>query len=479
LNGEELAFAGLVRQAEAVRGGEVSARELVDLSLERIARLDPALNAFRVVMAERALAEAERADERLDTSDGRPLHGVPIAVKDNVDVAGEITTHGTGAFDGPAEADAEIVRRLRAAGAIVVGKTHLPELAISGFTESATWGVTRNPWDPDRTPGGSSGGSGVAVAAGMVPCAIASDGAGSIRIPAACCGVFGLKPQRGRVTLMPDREHWHGLSVFGCLARKVADSALFHDVVMGPAPGDADRPEAPRLPFLEAARSRGPRLRIALSLSPLVPVRVHPEVRAGVEGTADLLRALGHRVERADPAYSGIGRVFFPRYLGGIRDDARRMPRPERLERRTRGFARLGQPFTPGAIARARATERTVAERINRVFDDHDVLIAPVTSRPPVEVGRWEGLGALRTLVGMSRVYPFTAVWNVTGQPAAAVPAGFTADGLPLSVQLVGRPGDEPTLLSLAAEIEAERPWAHHRPPLAATAGSSRSRAQV
>jgi amidase len=466
LNEEELAFAGLVRQAEAVRSGEVSARELVELSLKRIARLDPLLNAFRVVTGESALAEAERADRRGGDRDDQPLRGVPIAVKDNLDLAGELTTHGTGAYGAPVGEDAELVRRLRAAGAIVVGKTHLPELAIAGFTESATWGVTRNPWHLDRTPGGSSGGSGAAVAAGMVPCAVASDGAGSIRIPAACCGVFGLKPQRGRVTLAPDAEHWFGLSVYGCIVRGVADSALFHDVVLGAASGDADRPAPPASPFLEAARSRSRRLRIAVSFRPLVPVRVHQEVRAGVESTAELLRSVGHRVEKRNPAYGTVGQVFFPRYFAGIRQDARRMPRPQRLERRTRGFTRIGRLYGPKAVARARTAEPKHAQRINRVFEDHDVLLTPVTSRPPVEVGRWEGLGALRTVNGMSRVYPFTAPWNVTGQPAAAVPAGFTAEGLPLSVQLVGRPGDEETLLSLAAEIEAERPWAERRPPL-------------
>jgi amidase len=463
---DDLAFAGLVAQRDAVHRGDVSSRELVELSLARIARLDPLLNAFRVVYGEQALAEAERADQRRGEDDEQPLRGVPIAVKDNVDVAGDVTAHGTRAYGAAATRDAEVVRRLRAAGAIVVGKTHLPELAISGFTESSTWGMTRNPWNLDRIPGGSSGGSAVAVAAGMVPCAHASDGAGSIRIPASACGLFGLKPQRGRVSLMPDAEHWHGLSVFGCLSRGVADTALFLDVTSGPAPGDADRPPAPRRPFVEAAGERPPRLRVAWSLRPLSPVRVDAEVRAAVESTAELLRSLGHAVERANPAYNTVGNTLFPRYLGGIRDDVRRMPHRERLERRTRGFARLGAAFPPRAVARARAAERDHAARINRVLEDHDVLLTAVTARPPVELGRWEGLGAAATLAGMARAYPFTAVWNVTGQPAAAVPAGFTADGLPLSVQLVGRPNDEDTLISLAAELEAERPWADRRPEL-------------
>ncbi|MEA2191491.1 MAG: amidase, partial [Solirubrobacteraceae bacterium] len=208
-----LAFAGVVRQAELVRCGEVSPRELVETALERIARLDPELNAFRVVFAERALAEAEQAGGRAGGGAGdRPLLGVPIALKDNVDVAGETTTHGTSANGGPAQADAEIVTRLRSAGAVILGKTLLPELAVYPWTESSTFGATRNPWDLQRTTGGSSGGSAAAVAAGLASAGMASDGGGSIRIPAACCGLFGLKPQRGRVSLMPYAEHWHGLS---------------------------------------------------------------------------------------------------------------------------------------------------------------------------------------------------------------------------------------------------------------------------
>ena len=203
---QDVAFAGAARQAEMVRAGEVSPTELVQLSLDRIARLDPQLNAFRKVFAEKALLEAEQAEARLKAGEERPLLGVPIAIKNEVDVAGEINTHGTDGFTEPATADSEMVRRLREAGAIVVGLTLMPELGICGFTESATYGVTRNPWDPQRSPGGSSGGSAAAVASGMVPIASAGDGGGSIRIPAASAGLFGIKPQRGRIPLAPDRE---------------------------------------------------------------------------------------------------------------------------------------------------------------------------------------------------------------------------------------------------------------------------------
>jgi amidase len=461
----DLAFAGAARQAELVRAGEVSSRELVELYLRRIERLDPELNAYRVVLDERALAEADQADSRRAAGDERPLLGVPIAVKDSQDLAGEVTTHGTAAYGGPAAADGEIVRRLREAGAVILGKTNLPELAIMGSTESPSWGITRNPWNSDRTSGGSSGGSAVAVAAGLAAAATGSDGAGSIRIPAACCGVFGLKPQRGRITLSPDREHWYGLSVLGFLTRSVRDTALLLDVAAGPAPGDTDTPPAPEVPYARASGTAPGPLRVATSLRPAFPTSVHAEVRAAVERAADLLRSLGHEVERRDPAYGTAPNTLIVRYLRGIHDDAVGMPRPERLQRRTRGFARLGSVLSDRVLQWARDQEARHAARLNEVLRDHDVLLVPTTARPPVGAAEWEGMGALRTLLGMARTYPYTAVWNMTGQPAASVPAGFTADGLPVGVQLVGRPNDEATVLSLAAQLEAELPWADSRPP--------------
>src|SRR3954469_24458741 len=294
----DLAFSGLAKQAELIRKGDVSSRELTELYLERIDRIDPQLNAYRVVMGERALAEADQADARRRSDGDRPLLGVPVALKDNVDVAGELTTHGTSAHGGPATEDAEMVRRLRAAGAVVLGKTHLPELAIYPWTESATFGTTRNPWDLNRTTGGSSGGSGAAVAAGLASAGMASDGGGSIRIPAACCGLYGLKPQRGRVSLMPDREHWYGLSVFGSVTRSVLDSALWLDVVSGRAEGDAEVARPPATSFAKAAAATPGKLRIAVSTNtgPASLVKVRPEVEQAVEQTAELLRSLGHDV---------------------------------------------------------------------------------------------------------------------------------------------------------------------------------------
>lgn len=471
----DLAFAGIARQAELVRAGEVSSRELVELYLERIERLDPQLNAFRVVMADKALAEADRADSRRGSRADQPLLGVPVAIKDGADVAGETTSHGTGCFDTSEDHDSDIVSRLRDAGAVILGKTNLPELAIYGFTESKTWGATRNPWDTGRTTAGSSGGSGAAVAAGLVGAASASDGAGSIRFPAANCGLFGLKPQRGRVSLAPDLyvdqgQHWHGMSVNGCLTRTVLDTALFLDAVAGPARDDPDPPPPPPVPFVEAARTPPQRLRIAWSekaprlVAP--PEKLDDAIRGGLEDTVELLKSLGHDVQGRDPDYGGVGNGVTALYLAGIREDVKRTPHPERLESRTRGFKRLGAPYSGMLSRRTRAAQARHSERVNRLFNDHDVLMTLVTRVPAVEIGRWEGRGALRTLLGMSGVYPYGATWNYLGNPAASVPAGFTRDGLPLSVQLVGRPNDEATLLSLAAQIEAERPWADRRPPV-------------
>jgi amidase len=466
VDGTGVAFGGIARQAELIRAREISSRELVDLYLRRIEELNPRVNAFTDVFGDRARAEAESADARIGGGESAPLLGVPVAIKDIAHVEGVVTRHGTAAFDRPATADAEIVRRLRAAGAVILAKTALPELAICGFTESKTAGATRNPWDPTRSPGGSSGGSAAAVAAGLVGAAHASDGAGSIRIPAAFCGLFGLKPQRGRVPLEP-ADHWCGLSVNGCVTRTVADTALFLDVVTtgGSDPGG---PPPPAVPFAEAARSAPGKLRIAISAKPAraaAPPIVTDEVRGGLAEAESMLRSLGHDVRRHDPSFGFAPNSLTARYLGGIRADVESVPRPERLESRTRGFARLGRMYPPALVRRAVRAAARDAERINASWAEFDVLVTPTAGEPAIEVGRWQGKGATATLLGMSRTYGFTPIWNHTGQPAAAVPVGFTERGLPLSVTLVGRGNDEALLLSLAAQIEAERPWAERRPP--------------
>jgi amidase len=340
----------------------------------------------------------------------------------------------------------------------VVGKTKMPELGLWPFTESVTWGVTRNPWDPDRTPGGSSGGSAAAVAAGMVPAALGADGAGSIRIPAACCGIFGLKPQRDRVPRAPhDSDGFHWVA-FGSLTRSVADTGLMLDVLA--ADGG----------FEQAGRALPGRLRIGVVKD--FPVgtrgRLSDDVSGAIDSTVDLLRSLGHTVA---PAKIDMRLRDAPVILGlmfrAIHDLVDEVERPQRLERRTRAFARPGALVSDRMTERLREAESGMIERLGSVFADHDVLLTPVSSAPAPPAGVMEGRGAVATYFWETSWVPFTILWNITGNPAASVPAGLTADGLPVAVQLVGRARDESTLLSLASEVEAERPWTERRPPVA------------
>jgi len=472
LDSRELAFAGAARQVELVRSGQVSPGELVDLCLDRIEELDPRLNAFRIVWPERARAEADQAASRVEAGEERPLLGVPVAVKDNVDVAGELTTHGTGAFTTPAREDSEVVRRLRAAGAVIVGKTHLPEFALWPSTQSATWGSTVNPWNDAYGPCGSSGGSGVAVAAGMVGLAHASDGGGSIRAPASACGLFGLKPQRGRVSLLPDLEHWKGLSVYGCVTRTVADTALFLDAVAGPVAGARGEPSppSPSRPFAEAAATAPGRLRIAMSTRTARPQeKVDPQVMRVLGETADLLRSLGHDVREADPDFgpAPLIAIFGPRYLRGAKEDIDKAERPEVLESRVRGLGRAAALTPEAVLTKARRDAEAWTAQMQELWSDYDVLLEPTMPRLPNRLNEQEGYGTLRMMASSGRFVAYTSPWNITGQPAASVPAGWSDDGVPIGVQMVGRPNDEETLLSLGAQIERERPWANRLPPVA------------
>ena len=462
--GDDVAFAGLAGQIELVRTGAVSARELVELSLRRIERIDTELNSFVAVYGERALEQADEADARVAKGECPPLTGIPIAVKDEIDIAGELTSRGTGAYTTPAPADAEVVRRLRAAGAIVIGKTKMPELGLWPFTESITWGVTRNPWDLERTPGGSSGGSAAAVAAGLVPAALAADGAGSIRIPAACCGLFGLKPQRDRVAMTPHFADAQWV-VFGTVTRSVLDTGVMLDVLSTQSSG-----------FAQAARTPPGRLGVGVVRGfPLgAPGKLSNEVSASLDRTADLLGSLGHTVaeQKIDMRPQDTA-VILGLMFRFVRELVLDVERPQRLERRTRAFARPGVLISDRTRERLRRGQDRLAERLGRLFDDHDVLLTPMMSEPAVPAGIMEGRGATATYFWESGWVPFTVLWNLTGQPAASVPAGFSAHGLPLAVQIVGRPNQETKLLSLAAQIEAERPWSHRRPAIAAISPSA------
>jgi amidase len=448
----DLAFAGPGALAALVRDGQAQPRELVELYLRRIESLNPQLNAFRVVLAEQALAEADRADRT------GPLAGVPIAVKDEMELAGQVTGRGTRSHGPPAAADHEVVRRLRAAGAIPVGITTPPELCIFPWTASRANGITRNPWDPTRTPGGSSGGSAAAVASGMVATATAGDGGGSIRIPSACCGLVGMKPSRSPAATELT-SGWLELTVFGALARTVADSALLYDVMYPTG--------APR--YAEAAARPPGRLRIAVSRKvPLgVIARVSEDQRRAWETMAGTLRDLGHEVVERDPDYGLVQLEFLQYWVRGVYEESLSVPDRTTLESSTRQMAGAGRYLVPPARRRRLLAQRPkTIDRITRLWEDVDVLLTPGLATTAIGAEGGFGRPAPIAIDKAGRFTPFTAVFNVTGQPAVTIPAGLGSDGLPLSVQLVGRNGAEEVLYSLAGQIEGAAPWAERRPPV-------------
>jgi len=432
--------------AAAVRERRLTPEAVIRAHLDRIDAADPAVRAFQAVRRDGALADAEALGRRDDLAD-LPLAGVPVAVKDNIDVAGLPTRHGTAATPAaPATRDDELVRRLRAAGCIPIGKTQMPELAIWPFTEPAAFAATCNPWDLSRTPGGSTGGGAAAVAAGMAALAIGSDGGGSIRVPAACCGVVGLKPGTGVVPLAGGAvQHWHGLTAFGPLARSAADAAAALGIMAGePSPGTLLPPRP---------------LRIAVSARhPALGARVAPVVRASLNEAAALLRDAGHTVIEARPPYpANLGLRFSSRWLAGIAEDARGLPAAA-LEDRTRAMVRRGQR----AARRVKpAAADPFAARAAQWLGDYDVLLTPVLARAAVPLGTWSGRGWVRAMLGVGN-WLYTTPWNLAGLPAASVPFG-SDHGLPLGLQIVAPAGRERTILALAAQIEQLRPW----PPLA------------
>ncbi|MFK0128379.1 amidase [Streptomyces nigra] len=457
--------AGLVESARALAEGEMTSQALVADALARIEATQGSLNAFRVVRAEAALAEARAADERLASGERLPLLGVPVAVKDDMDVAGEPTAFGCRGEFPPVAEDGEAVRRLRAAGAVIVGKTNTCELGQWPFTEGPAFGATRNPWDPEHTPGGSSGGSAAAVAAGLVPAALGSDGAGSVRIPASWTHLIGIKPQRGRISTWPRGESFKGITVNGTLARTVADAALLLDAATGNHPRDPHRPPAVDA---SAAVGRDPgRLRIALSLKPpftAVPARLLPEVRAKVVELAARLAELGHHVEEADPPYGRIGLTFVPRATAGIAEWAADVPSPALLDPRTRSAVRLGRLLGGPPLRAARRAEAVLHRRIGRFYETYDVILAPTTAAPPPRIGALAGLGGFATDRAMIAACPYAWPWNVLGWPGVNIPAGFVG-GLPVGGQLLGPAHSEPLLISLAAQLESELRWHELWPP--------------
>ncbi|HEX3780915.1 MAG TPA: amidase [Pseudonocardiaceae bacterium] len=450
---------GAGRLVELLAEGAVTSVGLTTEVLRRIEASQPTLNAFRRVRAEAALAEAAEADRALAAGSRAPLLGLPLAIKDDVDLAGEPTAFGCAGDFPPAAADCELVRLLKAAGAVIVGKTNTPELGQWPFTEGEAFGVTRNPWQPEYTPGGSSGGSAAAVAAGAVPVAVGSDGAGSIRIPAAWTNLVGIKPQRDRISPLPARELFYGITTPGPLARTVADAALLLGVL-------AARPDAP---YTAAAQQHPGRLRIALALRPPFTgyrIALHPEVRAAVERLAGVLANLGYEVHSASPRYGLVGFDFLPRSTAGLHEWSARIPDPALLDPRTRANIRTGRIFGRRLLGFSRASNGFFQRRVGRIFDTVDVVLTPSTATPPPLVGAMAKLDANGLSKAMVQACPYAWPWNTLGWPAINVPAGRTSEGLPLGAQLLGPAHSERRLISLAAQLESRERWSDLRPPI-------------
>lgn len=438
--------------ARAVRRGDTSATQVLADHLDHIAAAERMVGSFRVVRAAEAIAEAEKVDDEPNLGD-LPLAGVPIAVKENTEVAGLPTWHGSAAARQPvAEADHEVVRRLRGAGAVIVGVTRMPELGVWATTDDAD-AVTRNPWDADRTPGGSSGGSAAAVAAGLVPIAHGNDGLGSIRIPAACCGLVGLKPGRGVVPGHPSGDHWFGLTEHGILATNVADAAAGFAVLAGRA---------------QARLTEPARLRLAVSLrSPLPGVRADRANREAVATASRLLVACGHDAFAANPAYPvWLGARGMAHWFAGVHEDAARLGVDlAALQPRTRRHIALGGWVLRRGYVRE-ADRAEFRRRCEAFFADggYDVLLTPALARTPPPAVAWSARSWSANMIANSRYAPYAAAWNIAGFPAVAVPVGLGPDRLPLAVQLVGPPGSELVLLGLAGQLELANPWRRHAP---------------
>ncbi|CAN5634984.1 amidase [soil metagenome] len=446
--------------------GAVTSDDLVRRSLHAITASQSTLNAFKVVLTTQALSEAAAADERRRAGDTAPLLGIPIAVKDDVDIAGVPTFFGTTGRVLPATADAEVVRRLRAAGAVIVGKTNTCEFGQWPFTSGPGFGHTRNPWDRKYSPGGSSGGSAAAVAAGLVAAAIGSDGAGSVRIPAAWTNLVGIKPQRGRISTWPLPEAFNGITVNGVLARTIADAALVLDAVSGNVAGDLHQPAPVEL---SEAVSRGPgQLRIAVSTRfPFTGFRakLHPEINGALRAVADQFGELGHTVMNGNPDYGlRLSWNFLARSTSGLLDWADRIGDGVELDRRTWANMRMGRLLSEQVLRRARANEERTQQRVGAIFDTVDVLLAPTTALPPPPVHAFDKLSASATDKAMIAACPGCWPWNVLGWPSVNVPAGFTSAGLPIGVQLMGPADSEPMLVSLAAQLEAVTGWSSRQP---------------
>ncbi len=467
---DELAFTPALELAARVRARDVSPVELVELYLERIEQIDPQLNAYVTVDADGALAAARAAEAA--PSDA-PFHGVPTSIKDLNETAGLRTTYSTKAYaDNVPRFDAAVVRRIREAGFIVLGKTNTPELGTIAMTESELNGSCRNPWDVTRTPGGSSGGAAAATAAGLCPVAHGSDGGGSIRVPSSCCGLFGIKPSRGRVSPAPYGSGSLGLGTSGPIARTVRDAASLLDVMAGYEAGDFFVAPDPERPFLDECDREPGTLRIAVTTTPPIDVPVDPVCAAAAHDAAALLADLGHDVVAATPPWESGELIEHFLRIWQVGPATAGIDDLSLLEPINRILAEQARETTSPEHTLSVLQLQRIARQVVAFWNDVDVLLTPTLALPPVPVGwTFEGTDGdpLLAFARQPLFTPFTAVINVTGQPAMSVPLHWSDDGLPIGVQLVGRPFAEATLFRLAAQLERARPWIDRRPPVEVT----------
>jgi len=481
--------------ADLVRTGAVTAQELLAIAVERIEALNPELNAVVHRMDEDARLDVERAREG-------PFTGVPFLAKDLTTMySGHPTSAGSRYLRNHVVTwDSELAKRVKASGAVVLGKTNTPEWGLLPVTESELWGPCRNPWDPTRSPGGSSGGSGSAIAAGIVPMAGGGDGGGSIRIPASCCGLFGLKPTKGRTPSGPRRgQLWRGAAVEHVLSRSVRDSAVMLDATHGPDTGAPFEIAPPARPFAEEVEAEPGRLRIAWSTSPHVTTEVHADCVAAVHDAASLLEELGHDVVEDHVAIDGstFAEAFLTVVAGELaadledaKEEVGHEPRRRELEPSTWALALVADALSAEEFAKALRWTEVMARDVGRFFERCDVVLTPTVATPPPPMGgigpssgeklRLEVLGALgsgRLIKAAGLIeqaagsaldfIPWTPVYNVTGQPAMSVPLYWNDPGLPIGVHLVARFGREDVLFRLAGQLERARPWFDRLPDLA------------
>ncbi|MYH52061.1 MAG: amidase [Gemmatimonadetes bacterium] len=481
-----------------VRTGEVTPLELIEVAVQRLEAVNPAINAVVYRMDDEARARAEAVDREA------LFAGVPFLAKDlQSDYAGHPTSRGSRLLvNRVAEADTELVRRVRATGVSVLGKTNTPEFGMLPYTEPELWGPCRNPWSLDRTPGGSSGGSAAAVAAGIVPIAGGGDGAGSIRMPASCCGLFGFKPTRGRTPSGPGRgESWRGAAIEHVLTRSVRDSAVMLDATHGPGADPPYRIEPPAQPFSREVATDPERLRIAWTTEPMLGSTVHPDCVEAIADAVKLLADLGHDVVEAAPMVDGpaFARAFLRMMAGELGAEIEdltaalgRKPRRSELEPLTWCFGLVSRALSSADFAHALRTLERTGNAVAAFFTDWDVLVTPTLATPPPAIGglpprpiehlQLRVLGAIgsgrvvkmaglidRTAADAFDFTPWTPVFNISGQPAMSVPLHWNAHGLPVGVHFVARVGDEATLLRLAGQLERTRPWFDRVPEMDAS----------